>query len=165
VTAEARQAFERATALDPADPKARYYLGRAKEQDGDTAAALADWRAIRASVPAATPVAQFLDREIARLEPSAAPSGPDAEAVAAAETMTPDQRQTMIRGMVEGLAARLKSGGGSEEEWLRLVRAWTVLGERDKAVAAASDARKALAASPASLKALDDLTKSLGLPG
>jgi cytochrome c-type biogenesis protein CcmH len=165
VTAEARQAFEKAAALDPADPKARYYLGRAKEQDGDTAAALADWRAVRGSVAAGTPVAQFLDREIARLDPEARPPRPDAEAMAAADTMSPDQRQAMIRGMVEGLAARLKSGGGSEEEWLRLVRAWSVLGERDKAVAAASDARRALAASPASLKALDDLTRSLGLPG
>jgi cytochrome c-type biogenesis protein CcmH len=38
-----------------------------------------------------------------------------------------------------------------------------VLNERDKAVAAAADARKALAADPAKLRQLDDMIKSLGL--
>ena len=47
--------------------------------------------------------------------------------------MDPEQRQKMIVGMVEGLAERLKKDGGDFEGWLRLVRAYTVLGERDKA--------------------------------
>ena len=51
----------------------------------------------------------------------------------------------MIRGMVERLAERLKRDGSDVEGWLRLVRAYTVLGDRDKARAAAADARRALA--------------------
>ena len=161
VTAAARAAFERAVKLDGANAKARYFLGRAKEQDGDKAAAIAAWRAVRAAEPPGSPIAAFLDREIARLDgPSQA--GPDGAAAAAAQGMAPADRDKMIRGMVEGLAARLQGGGGSEEDWLELVRAWSVLGEKDKALAAAVEARKALTGSPEAIRALDDLTKSSG---
>ena len=51
----------------------------------------------------------------------------------------------MIRGMVTRLADRLKENGTDIEGWLRLVRAYMVLGERDKAHAAAADAKRALA--------------------
>jgi cytochrome c-type biogenesis protein CcmH len=71
----------------------------------------------------------------------------------------------MIRGMVSGLAARLQKDGGGVDDWMKLVRAYSVLGERDKAITAASDAKKALATSPDALRAMDDLVKSLGLQG
>ena len=47
--------------------------------------------------------------------------------------MTPDQRNEMIAGMVSRLAERLKVEGGDVAGWLRLVRAYVVLGDRDKA--------------------------------
>jgi cytochrome c-type biogenesis protein CcmH len=71
----------------------------------------------------------------------------------------------MIKSMVERLATRLADQGGSIDEWQRLIRAYVVLGDKDKATAAAADARKALSADPASLKAIDDTLKSLGLGG
>jgi cytochrome c-type biogenesis protein CcmH len=40
-----------------------------------------------------------------------------------------------------------------------------VLGERDKARAAASDARRALAADPDKLRMIDDAAKGLGIEG
>ena len=54
-----------------------------------------------------------------------------------------DQRQ-MIEGMVKGLAERLADKGGSAEEWARLIRAYSVLHEPDKARDALASARKAL---------------------
>ena len=42
VTAEAKAAFERAVARDPHEPKARYFLGLAAEQDGKSAEAASD---------------------------------------------------------------------------------------------------------------------------
>lgn len=167
VTADAKRAFERAVALDADDPKARYYLGVAKEQDGDKAGAVADWSAVLDGLPPASPVSAFLRREIARVRGAGQPGvkGPDAEAVAAASDMTPADRAKMIGGMVEGLAARLKDKGGSLAEWQQLVRAYTVLGQKDKALAAAADARKALSASPEAVKALDELEAGLGLNG
>src|SRR5882672_2499334 len=46
VTADATRAFDEALALDPADPKARFFKGLAKAQAGDKKAALDDWIAI-----------------------------------------------------------------------------------------------------------------------
>ena len=60
------------------------------------------------------------------------PRGPSAEDVRAAERMTPEERQEMIRGMVAGLAERLEENPADLAGWLRLGRALSVLGELDK---------------------------------
>jgi cytochrome c-type biogenesis protein CcmH len=77
--------------------------------------------------------------------------------------MAPEDRDAMVRGMVERLATRLKQDGADLDGWVRLVRAYTVLGEPDKAKAAAADARSALAADPDKVRRLDELAKTLGL--
>jgi cytochrome c-type biogenesis protein CcmH len=71
----------------------------------------------------------------------------------------------MIRGMVERLATRLKQNGDDVEGWLRLVRAYMVMGERDKAVSALTDARQAVANNAERLKQLNEGLKNLGLDG
>jgi cytochrome c-type biogenesis protein CcmH len=67
--------------------------------------------------------------------------------------------------MVARLAERLKSDGTDVEGWLRLVRAYMVLGEREQANDAVADARRALSADSEKLKRLDELAKGLGLEG
>jgi cytochrome c-type biogenesis protein CcmH len=71
----------------------------------------------------------------------------------------------MVRGMVQRLADRLHADGSDVDGWLRLVRAYTVLGDRDKAKDAAADARRALSSHPDQIKQIDDLIKGLGLEG
>jgi len=71
----------------------------------------------------------------------------------------------MIRGMVERLSERLARSGSDPEGWVRLVRSYMVLGEREKARAAVTDARRALAGDPAQLRRFDELVKGLGLEG
>lgn len=173
VTSEAREAFQRALKLDPAQAKARYYIGLAAEQDGNMADALAAWTSLRAEADPNGPIAQFLSREIDRVggarpglagTPAPAP-GPSEEDVAAAQGMSQAERGDMIKSMVERLATRLADQGGSIDEWQRLIRAYVVLGDKEKATAAAADARKALSADPASVKTIDETLKSLGLGG
>jgi len=79
--------------------------------------------------------------------------------------MSPDQRNTMIRGMVARLAERLKQDGSDVEGWLRLLRSYIVLGDKDQARAAAAEARRALASDPAKLRKVDEFVKELGLEG
>jgi cytochrome c-type biogenesis protein CcmH len=160
VTAEAKVAFERAVALDGQDVKGRYFLGLAAEQDGRRADAVSIWRAMVAGAPGGAPWVGFVRRELARLE-----GGPGPEDVAAAADLGPEQRMTMIRGMVEKLSDRLHHDGTDREGWLRLVRSYMVLGERDKARAAAGEARHALASDPEKLRQIDELVKGLGLEG
>jgi cytochrome c-type biogenesis protein CcmH len=79
--------------------------------------------------------------------------------------MSEKDRGEMIRGMVVRLADRLKENGNDVDGWQRLLRAYMVLGERDKAHAAAADARRALANDPDKLRRIEDIIKSLGLEG
>ncbi|MCS0501108.1 c-type cytochrome biogenesis protein CcmI [Ancylobacter mangrovi] len=169
VTAEASAAFQQALAQDPKDPKARYFLGLAAEQDGKTAEAAAYWSALAADSPAGAPWLPLVHAALARVGATApAPQtaqmpGPGAADVAAAEDMTPEQRSQMIRGMVERLSARLAEDGDDLEGWLRLMRAWTVLGDADKAKAAAADARDHFGKDDAALARIDALARELGL--
>jgi cytochrome c-type biogenesis protein CcmH len=77
--------------------------------------------------------------------------------------MKPEDRDASVRGMVERLAERLKQDGSDVEGWLRLVRAYTVLGERERALSALADARRAIGEDSDKLRRLDELVKELKL--
>ncbi len=164
VTAEARAEFERAIALNADDPKASYFLGLAAEQDGRAAEAASIWRTMLAKAPADAPWRPLVQAALGRLGGSPAP-GPSEEAVAAAKDMNETDRSAMIRGMVERLATRLKQNGDDVEGWLRLVRAYMVMGDRDKAKGALTDARQAVAKDEERLRQLNEGLKNLGLDG
>lgn len=155
VPAEARAAFERALQLEPGSPKPTFYLAQAAEQDGDAAKARGFYADMIAHAPPDAPWVAVVRERLAAL-----PGGTEAQAVA---SLGPDDRQSAIRGMVEGLAARLEANGGTADEWSRLVRSYAVLGESGKARAALDKAREALAGDAAQRRALDDATRELQL--
>ena len=177
VTADAKVAFEKAVALDADHVQARYFLGVAAEQDGDQARAAAIWSTMLANAPPDARWAEFVRRALDRVRPAPAgasdeqiassprPAGPSEEQIAAAAQLDADQRDAMIRGMVERLSVRLARSGSDPEGWVRLVRSYMVLGEREKARAAVTDARRALAGEPSQLRRFDELVKGLGLEG
>jgi cytochrome c-type biogenesis protein CcmH len=192
VTPEAKAAFAIAVKGDPTDPRARYFLAAAKDQDGDHAGAMADWIALLKSAPPGAPwapeVRGFVVRIAAQrgedvsaklppLPPPAAgeapagagapavPGGPTQDQVAAVQQMAPAQQQAMIRNMVEGLAAKLKANPNDPDGWVELMRARMVLGDPPAAAAAYHDARKAFAATPDRLTMVSQAAKQLGVPG
>ena len=89
--------------------------------------------------------------------------GPSAADVNAAGSMSDKDRNAMIGSMVARLADRLKENANDIDGWQRLLRAYMVLGERDKAQAAAGNARRAFASDPDKLRQIDETIKSLGL--
>jgi cytochrome c-type biogenesis protein CcmH len=165
VTSEARAEFERAVALDAADAKASYYLGVAAEQDGRASDAASIWRAMLAKAPQDAPWRPVVVAALARVGGGATAPVLSDDAIAAAQDMTETDRGAMIRGMVDRLASRLKQNGDDVEGWLRLVRAYMVLGERDKAKTAGADARQAMAGDPDRLRTLNEGLKNLGVDG
>lgn len=166
VTDEAKRSFQNAVMREPQNPKARYFLGLADEQDGNRDAAAAKWRAMLKDAPADAPWLDVVRTSLARVtgQPLAG-GGPTADQMTALQNMPAAQRIAMIRGMVEKLADRLHADGSDVEGWLRLVQAYAVLGDGDKAKAAAADAKRALASHPDEVKRIDDLVKGLGLEG
>ena len=167
VTDEAKHVFETAVTGDPHEAKARYFLGLADEQDGNRAAAAARWRTMLEEAPAGAPWVGFVRAALGRVtgEPVPEAAGPSDADIAATANMSDEQRVEMIRGMVGRLSDRLHAQGADVEGWLRLVRAYAVLGDRDKAKDAAADARHALADHPDDVKRVDELVKGLGLEG
>ncbi|MGB9213697.1 MAG: c-type cytochrome biogenesis protein CcmI, partial [Pseudolabrys sp.] len=128
VSAEAKTAFERAVTLDGTTVSARYYLGTAAEQDGKREQAAEIWRDLMAEAPPGAPWVSDVRDALARVEaspgtPTSAATGTQTAAVA-----KPDQQTAMIRGMVDGLAARLKQDGSDVDGWVKLVRSYKVLG-------------------------------------
>lgn len=155
VTSEARRSFAEAVALEPANPRARFFLAIAKEQDGDIDGAAAALRQLLASAPADAGWSEAVRRRLDSLR-----GGGAGEAVAA---LAPADREAAIRGMVDGLAERLRQGGGTASEWARLIRSQLVLGNRPAALAAAATARERLASDQAALAQIDALAGELGL--
>jgi cytochrome c-type biogenesis protein CcmH len=170
VNDEAVTAFQHAVAADPHEPKASYFLGLADEQAGKHDAAAAKWRALLDGAPQDAPWAGFVRAALARVTVAEAgvpapANGPSAGDVAASKNLNDTQRSDMVRGMVQRLSDRLHADGGNVDEWLRLVQAYIVLGDRDKAKNAVADARRALSDHPDEIKRLDALVKGLGLNG
>jgi cytochrome c-type biogenesis protein CcmH len=182
VAEEARQAFQRALALEAGNRAARFWLALAKEQDGRLPEALADFQALLAGEPPEASARAILEERIAALtgrlgrNGAASPPGdagtsraasdnrgPDAADVTAAGRLSPAERNALVSGMVEGLANRLKQDGKDLSGWERLMRAYVVLGRRQDALEALASARRAFAGDAASLATLDSLAQSLGL--
>ena len=172
-------AFQRATALDAKDPRARYFLAVARDLRGDHAGAIQDWLALLADTPPGASWESDLKRTIqqvgtinhidvrARLaavrqpapaQPASLP-GPSADQLQAASAIPPSQQQDMARGMVARLEQRLKANPANLDGWVMLMRSRMTLGEPDKAAAALRDA---IAANPAEA---EELRRQAGLLG
>jgi cytochrome c-type biogenesis protein CcmH len=175
VTEEARDAFIHALQIDPAEPRARFYLGLALAQQGKPEAAIAVWRELTASAPEGAPWRDTVRDQMASVAQEAgimpmsvkpmhalAAFGGQAPQVAAApapkesvtgnEPNNPDvsalkgkfsaENLEMIKGMVGGLAARLRDNPNDYDGWMRLGRAYTVLQNTSGAKDAYSHAAK-----------------------
>ncbi len=165
VTADAKAEFEHAIALNADEARANYFIGLAAEQDGRATEAASIWRTMLEKAPPGAPWRPLVRSALARVGGgSTAPALSD-DTMAAAKDMTATDRNAMIRGMVERLAGRLKQNGDDVEGWLRLVRAYMVLGDRDKAMGALKDARQAVANNAERLRQLNEGLKDIGLDG
>lgn len=157
VTAGAVAAFERAAALDPADPRPQFFIATAQAQEGDFAAAAQSLRALLAGLPAESPWRAVAEQTMARAEAEAArraAPGPTRDDVAAAAAMSDEERADMIQVMVASLDERLRDNPKDAEGWQRLVRSYVVLDRRE-------DARDALARGIAALGAESDEAREL----
>jgi cytochrome c-type biogenesis protein CcmH len=186
VTEEARQALEQANKLDPTLIEPRILLAIAKEQDGQFAAAIADWQALLRTADAEAPWRAMVEQRIALAEAHlagkpvpdqpvpgggpapAAPGQSDADIAAAqnpaaGQTMNPADEQAMIEMMVQRLAARLDQDGSDLMGWLKLVRAYSVLDRKDDALKALQRAKSEFSGDAKAIEQLDRLAAELGL--
>lgn len=153
VTAEARVDFDRAIELDPKNQRALYYRAVSIEQDGKKDEAILAYRDLLALLDANSNAAALVKKRMA-----------DLEAMPAQEGLAMDGDQAaMIRGMVERLDQRLTSDGSDFEGWARLMRAYQVLGDLEKAKGAVERAKQALQGNAEALRKIEQSASELGL--
>lgn len=182
VTPEAKSEFERAVALDPAEPRARYFLALWQAQHGQEREALDKWIVLATSGPADAPWQVDLRRKItetsgklgidvsSRLKSSAAGTGAtppplDPQTIQAANAMPAADRQAMVDQMVSGLADKLKADPGDADRWVLLLRSRMVLKQGDQAATDLAAARRALAGNASGLSKVNAAAKELAIPG
>lgn len=179
VTAEAKSHFDEALRLDPKEPRARFFASLYKAQNGNERAAFDEWIALSNSsapdLPWQADIRQRIGKLAAKLgvdvsarmtpaaNPAAVAGGPSPEQMAAARTLPVDQQQSMIDGMVNGLAAKLQSNPDDIDGWLKLIRSRVVLKDTGRARDDLAMARKTFAKQPAKLSQVNALANELGL--
>ncbi|WP_425092292.1 c-type cytochrome biogenesis protein CcmI [Tropicimonas sp. S265A] len=160
VTPRAAQAIQRAVQLDPRNPAGTYYQSQFLAQEGRLREAHGLLIARLRTADGFQPWMEFFVRQANQLAEefggtpvsltdfapmmqgggSAIP-GPTAEDMEAAQEMSDADRAEFVQSMVDRLATRLEQEPDDLEGWLRLARAYTVLGEAEGAARAASTAR------------------------
>ena len=149
VPEEAESAFNAALAADPHNAPARFYLGLAKVARNDRPGAIQLWQSLLNDTPVTSPLHQMLVDRIAILT---------SQATAGGQGTAPNPR-----AMVAMLAARLKADPHDALGWVRLMRAYTVLGETEKAKEALATARKTFADNKDAQTAFTTAAKALKL--
>ncbi len=133
VEGEPLELLQRAYAMDPNHVRSLYYIAGEETRAGQYEAAIRDWNALLELSKGGEPWVVTAENGLAYaqegLNPNAAPSE--------------EPGQAQIDAMVDGLAARLTSEGGTVDEWTQLVRSRMVQGRMDDAQAAYDAARKA----------------------
>ncbi|HEV2365308.1 MAG TPA: c-type cytochrome biogenesis protein CcmI [Caulobacteraceae bacterium] len=138
---EAAAVFAQALRDDPGSVAARYYLARAQIANGDVAGGLARWRSLLAGLPAGDPRRPMLTSEIQQVASTGALAPSPFEGSGGAPPGA-------IQAMVDGLAQRLKAHPDDPDGWVRLVRAYAVLGDAKARDAAFDEASRRYASRP-----------------
>lgn len=183
---EALADFNRALAVDPSDPRSRYFLAVKQDLDGDHKGAITAWLALLKATPADAPWRSDLVRTIEQVGAinhiavagriaeagDAAPTpttppparnrlpGPTPQDLAAATALPPSQQRMMAEGMVERLDARLKAQPKDPDGWIMLIRSRAYLGQADKAAAALNEA---VASNPAEAEQIRSAGAAMGV--
>lgn len=152
VSDDAKADLVKALSADPTLAIAEFYLALASEQAGDTAKAIALYESLLGKVSDRPNWTKIIQAKLASLkgEPDKAsqPNPADDE---------------MILGMVSRLAARLESEGGPVEDWVRLIRSYSVIGKKREAENTLAKARALFAGNAASTSQLQTIAKDAGL--
>ena len=195
VPADAAAAFDAALALDPKEPRARYFRAVRLDLDGKHQAALDEWFALLKDSPADAPwvadVREVIEAvgkkhgievatRLAAVSPAPAANGfkttgqdiatagipgPTRDQIQAANALPKGTQDQMVQGMVDGLEAKLKANPANAQGWIMLMRSRMQLGEQKKAALALQNALAAFKNDGATSRQLREAAATLGVAG
>ncbi len=176
VSPEAEALFRKVLAKDDDNGGALYYLGLMYANLDRPDLSFEIWRKLLNRGPDDAPWVPLIRNQIMEVawrsgknryelppETKIPPNGPTQADIEASDEMTADERQEMISNMVEGLASRLASEGGTSDEWARLIKALSVVGDSDRAQKIWAEAINIYNNSPADLRVINNIAKEIGI--
>ena len=176
VSPEAEALFRKVLAKDDDNGGALYYLGLMYANLDRPDLSFEIWRKLLNRGPDDAPWVPLIRHQIMEVawragknryelppETKIPPNGPTQADIEASDEMTADERQEMISNMVEGLASRLASEGGTSDEWARLIKALSVLGDSDRAQKIWAEAINIYNNSPADLRVINNIAREIGI--
>jgi len=191
---DARLAFEKALQLDPEDARARYFRAVAMDLDGRHKAAIDAWFDLMEDTPADAPYAEDIrqvivdvakkhniniDKQLAAAKfappesglktggaqiAAAGIPGPSQKDIQAASQLPAGQQEAMVRGMVDGLEAKLKANPDNAQGWIMLMRSRMQLGEPAKAQKALADGLQQFRNDTQVSRQLREAAATIGVP-
>lgn len=195
IPADAQAAFGKALKLDSSDARARYFKAVSMDLAGNHKAAIAAWFDLLKDTPSDAPYADDIREVIRNVGTKykidvekrlaeaqfAAPAagmvtdgaqkaaagipGPNSDEIKAASGLPKGQQEAMIRGMVDGLQAKLEKNPGNADGWIMLMRSRMQLGEPAKAGKALQDGLANFRNDVAASRKLREAGSALGIPG
>lgn len=144
--------------VDPDNKFARFSLGEFFAQTGRPDRTFSLWKALIEEGPETAPYMPTIRDNIIEL----ADISGQTDYVPPEPPLDPDTQSEMITGMVEGLAERLATDGGTAAEWARLIRSLTVLGQLDRAEAIRTEAMNVFQNDQNALDLINQATSDLG---
>ena len=176
VSPEAEAVFRKVLAKDDDNGGALYYLGLMYANLDRPDLSFEIWRKLLNRGPDDAPWVPLIRQQIMEVawragqnryelpaKTKISPNGPTQADIEASNEMTADERQEMISNMVESLANRLASEGGTSDEWARLIKALSVLGDSDRAKKIWAEALNIYSNSPADLRVINNIAKEIGI--
>jgi cytochrome c-type biogenesis protein CcmH len=191
---DAQAAFNKALKLDPKDARARYFRAVAMDLAGQHRKAIDAWFALLKETPSDAPYAEDIRAVIksvgdrykipyeerlaaAQFAPpasgmatngaavaSGAIPGPSSAEIKAASALPKGQQEAMIRGMVDGLEAKLAKNPGNADGWIMLMRSRMQLGEPGKAAKALEGGLAAFRNDLGATRKLREAASAVGVP-
>lgn len=190
---DAKAAFDKAMKLDPKDARARYFRAVSLDLSGRHRQAINAWFDLLEDTPADAPYAEDIrevirnvgerrkidvEKRLAEAQ-FAAPAngvitdgphkaaagipGPTSAEMKAAAGLPKGQQEAMIRGMVDGLEAKLARNPANADGWIMLMRSRVQLGEPKKAAEALKNGLAAFRNDSAEARKLREAGSSLGI--
>ena len=151
ISIEAENNLIKSLHLDGSDKRARYYYGLLKLQKNKLEEGYKIWKNLLKEETEESPWSQLIKQDIVRLE-NLIKTQKNIE-------MTEDEKD-MIYDMVSNLNERIKSEGGTFDEWFKLIRSYLVLGENELALERFNEAKDIFQNSANLIVRLENLVKS-----
>lgn len=192
---DAKVSFDKAIKLDPKDARARYFQAVSLDLSGRPRQAINAWFKLLEDTPADAPYAADIREVIRNVgerrkidvekrlaeakfaspangtvtdgsqKAAAGIPGPTSEQIKAAAGLPKGQQEAMVRGMVDGLEAKLVKNPANSDGWIMLMRSRMQLGEPKKAAEALQKGLTAFRNDSASARKLREAASSLGIAG